>query len=67
VPFGALTMFHDPHVRFGLRFPVQGMEQPTMVDADPEPDAAPPVDEAPAAPAQVVSLDAFRRKPAKDG
>ena len=71
VPFGALTMFHDPQVRFGLRFPVTGAEAPAFEDA-----AAP--EEAPAAageaapgetpaPAQVVSLDAFRRKPAKDG
>jgi hypothetical protein len=68
VPFGALTMFHDPHVRFGLRFPVLGMDTPVMEDV-PEPDAPAaeaPADEPPSAPAQVVSLDAFRRKPAKD-
>jgi hypothetical protein len=69
VPFGALTMFHDPHVRFGLRFPATGMDGATMEDVTeplPEPAAeAPPAE--PAAPAQVVSLDAFRRKPAKDG
>lgn len=68
VPFGALTMFHDPQVRFGLRFPVTGADAPAFEDASdaPEPaaDAAPAE---PAAPAQVVSLDAFRRKPAKDG
>jgi len=72
VPFGALTMFHDPHVRFGLRFPVLGMDQPVMEDVPEkeEEEAAPaaaPVEEPPAGPAQVVSLDAFRRKPAKDG
>ncbi len=74
VPFGALTMFHDPHVRFGLRFPMHGMEAPTFEDApeDAEPvaeDAPPAADapQAPATPAQVVSLDAFRRKPAQDG
>ena len=70
VPFGALTMFHDPHVRFGLRFPATGMEVPAFEDAVEEP--APPAAEEPApaapqGPAQVVSLDAFRRKPAKDG
>lgn len=71
VPFGALTMFHDPQVRFGLRFPVTGAELPAFEDeapADEPPEAVP--DAAPAepqAPAQVVSLDAFRRKPAKDG
>lgn len=69
VPFGALTMFHDPHVRFGLRFPATGMELPTFEDVEEEP--APPAAEEPApaapqGPAQVVSLDAFRRKPAKD-
>lgn len=73
VPFGALTMFHDPHVRFGLRFPALGMDQPVMEDVPEEKEeeaaapAAAPVEEPPAGPAQVVSLDAFRRKPAKDG
>jgi hypothetical protein len=70
VPFGALTMFHDPHVRFGLRFPVTGAEAPGVEEAAPaeEPAAAPEPEAppAPAAPAQVVSLDAFRRKPAKE-
>ncbi|GGJ31621.1 SspB family protein [Neoroseomonas lacus] len=69
VPFGALTMFHDPHVRFGLRFPVLGMDA-AMMDDVPEPEAPPadaPAAEPPSGPAQVVSLDAFRRKPAKDG
>ena len=69
VPFGALTMFHDPHVRFGLRFPVLGMDEPAAND-EPEGAAEPPppaTEEPPAGPAQVVSLDAFRRKPAKDG
>jgi hypothetical protein len=70
VPFGALTMFHDPHVRFGLRFPVTGAGAPRFEDAAPAEDPAaapePEAPPAPAAPAQVVSLDAFRRKPAKD-
>lgn len=69
VPFGALTMFHDPHVRFGLRFPALGLDQPAFDDAPSEEAAPPAAGEAPAAPgspAQVVSLDAFRRKPAKD-
>ena len=70
VPFGALTMFHDPHVRFGLRFPATGMETPTFEDAVPAEEPAPAPEQPPAepqGPAQVVSLDAFRRKPAKDG
>lgn len=73
VPFGALTMFHDPHVRFGLRFQATGMEPPVFEDAPEEEaaseaaeDPAPAAPAEPAAPAQVVSLDAFRRKPAKD-
>jgi len=65
VPMAALTGFADPAVRYGLRF------QPTM---EAEATAAePPAEEAPApakpaddGPAQVVSLDAFRRKPARD-
>ncbi len=67
VPFGALTMFHDPHVRFGLRFPVLGMDAPAFEDTpeDAAPDV-PPAEEGPAPAGQVVSLDAFRRKPAKD-
>ncbi|MBU8538806.1 SspB family protein [Falsiroseomonas tokyonensis] len=65
VPFAALTGFADPAVRYGLRF------QPQM-DAPAEEAAAPPAAEleapaaAPEAPAQVVSLDAFRRRPARD-
>jgi len=65
VPMAALTGFADPTVRYGLRF------QPTMEAEAPAADA--PADEAPApaqaaddGPAQVVSLDAFRRKPARD-
>ncbi len=65
VPFGALTMFHDPHVRFGLRFPVMGMDAAPAND-EPEVAAEPAAEEPPAGPAQVVSLDAFRRKPAKE-
>ncbi|NGM22604.1 hypothetical protein G3576_21505 [Roseomonas stagni] len=67
VPFAALTGFADPSVRYGLRF------QPQMeAAAAPAPEAAPAAEPAPApvaaveAPAQVVSLDAFRRRPARD-
>lgn len=70
IPVAALTAFHDPHAQFGLRFepemdaaeedappaeegagPPGAQAQPTP--AQPAPDATP----------QVVSLDAFRRKP----
>jgi hypothetical protein len=67
VPFAAITGFADPFVRYGLRF------QPVLEDAETteapatEPPAAPkPAAEAAEAPAQVASLDAFRRKPARD-
>jgi hypothetical protein len=69
VPFGALTMFHDPHVRFGLRFPVTGADAPPPFEDVPEEEAKPAEEEmppTPPAPGQVVSLDAFRRKPAKE-
>jgi len=75
IPFAALTQFVDPGVQFGLQF--QGSEgaagpkaAPTAVSSTkPTPLAGPnPVPEAgkepdtPAAPAEIVSLDAFRRK-----
>ncbi|NKE48361.1 hypothetical protein HB662_26540 [Roseomonas frigidaquae] len=63
VPFAALTGFADPAVRYGLRF------QPMLDAALDLPDEAEPELPAPAAPeapAQVVSLDAFRRRPARD-
>jgi hypothetical protein len=73
VPFVALTGFADPAVRFGLRFqPTQEAmaEEPTEAEpelpAAPAPAPAPAPAGAPEAPAQVVSLDAFRRRPARD-
>ncbi|WP_376089676.1 SspB family protein [Roseomonas sp. CCTCC AB2023176] len=69
MPFAALIAFWDPHVRVGLRFG----EGVAADDAEPNDAAAlppaPEATEAPAppkqeTPAQVVSLDAFRRKPA---
>jgi hypothetical protein len=63
VPFAALTGFADPSVRYGLRFqPV--METPEPVVATPEAEGEKTA--APEGPAQVVSLDAFRRRPARD-
>ncbi len=66
IPFKAVNSFFDPSVQFGLQFQNQAVE--------PEDEAIPPVDEA--APADdvsplpdtpdtgdVVSLDAFRKKP----
>ncbi|MFX5918590.1 ClpXP protease specificity-enhancing factor SspB, partial [Acinetobacter baumannii] len=65
IPLAAVTAFADPQVRFGLRF------QPEMVQAVPEPaaDSAPAeatAPEAPAQPGQVLRLDAFRRRPARE-
>ena len=58
VPLGAVTGFADPHVRYGLRFrPVPA------VDTAEEPEAEPAKLEKPADAPQVVSLDAFRRRP----
>jgi uncharacterized protein len=67
IPLGAVTGFADPHVRFGLRFRA---DAPDTADAEPEPTPAPPPgdaitdgDEAPPSTPQVISLDAFRRRP----
>lgn len=68
VPFGALTGFADPAVRYGLRFQPQMVAVETPAAAEPAEDsAAPPAaDPAAEAPAQVVSLDAFRRRPSRE-
>jgi len=65
VPFAALTGFADPSVRYGLRF--EPVLEPTAAPA-PATTAEPPAEAGttPEAPAQVVSLDAFRRRPARD-
>ena len=67
VPFAALTAFADPHVRFGLRFEsaVPAPAQQPAPETAPVADAASGAAAAPEAP-QVVSLDAFRRRPARD-
>lgn len=71
IPWRAITQFADPSVRFGLRFtpPVDeprspldpGSEQPGDESAAPRGES---LDE-PDQPAQVVSLDAFRKRPPK--
>lgn len=65
IPVASITAFADPEVRFGLNFHV---EIPEFIPASELP--APEGDDAPArkpeAPAEVVSLDAFRRRTPKD-
>ena len=61
VPFAALTAFADPHVRFGLRF-----ESAMPASAQQSGAEAAPAAVATAETPQVVSLDAFRRRPARD-
>jgi hypothetical protein len=57
IPFDAITTFVDPSVEFGLRFE-------THFDPDDDEDADAPMDEVeekPATPGEVVSLDKFRK------
>lgn len=65
VPFSAVTAFADPHVQFGLRFRPQGEEAANDKEQDPPPDKPEPEPEPepPAEAPQVVSLDAFRKRP----
>jgi hypothetical protein len=75
IPWSAITQFADPSVRFGLRFDAPGQAErpgvPALAAAE-APAAADPVAEgaedrpAEAAP-QVVSLDAFRKRPPGKG
>jgi hypothetical protein len=65
IPVAAVTAFADPEVRFGLSFDVDVPERIPLAELPaPEGDDVPsrPQD----APAEVVSLDAFRRRPQKD-
>jgi uncharacterized protein len=69
IPFAALTQFLDPGVQFGLQFREIG-EDGELKPVDPTalappgdaPADAPAEPEKPAAPAEIVSLDAFRKK-----
>jgi hypothetical protein len=61
IPVAAITSFEDPEVRFGLQFEV-AVPEPIKVADIPAPEG----DDVPASPhdgpADVVSLDAFRRR-----
>lgn len=64
VPFLSVTAFADPHVNFGLRFRPQGEsaandEAEAPAAPEPEPEPEPQRSGTP----QVVSLDAFRKRP----
>ena len=64
IPFEAVTAFADPHVQFGLRFRPPGDEAANdESEAPPAPAAPEPPADGPAEKPQVVSLDAFRRRP----
>ncbi|MBO1076263.1 SspB family protein [Roseomonas marmotae] len=68
IPIAAMTAFWDPHVRIGLRFgPPEDQQEPeeaaSEATAATEPEAQ---QEEAEAPAQVVSLDAFRRRPTRE-
>jgi hypothetical protein len=62
VPLAALTAFHDPHVRFGLRFEAEMDDTAEPAAEAPAPEAAPTPAPEDAPKPQVVSLEAFRRK-----
>jgi uncharacterized protein len=74
IPFRAVSAFIDPHASFGLRFDAQAdaEKNPAALPAAEEPAAPPPPTSPPepappqaatdASGAEVVSLDAFRKK-----
>lgn len=59
IPISAITAFADPHVRFGVRFRYVAPIEPETLASHAN---APPTTVSTDAP-QVVSLDAFRRRP----
>jgi hypothetical protein len=72
IPFAALVAFWDPHVRVGLRFgevampDAEGDEVPEPVQQEEPPEPPEAAGTKSDAPAQVVSLDAFRRRPTRE-
>ncbi len=66
IPLDAIVAFADPYAQMGLRFSVPG-EAPANDAAETEAPQPEPPDATPTETPQVVSLDAFRRRPpAKD-
>jgi hypothetical protein len=72
IPFAALVAFWDPHVRVGLRFgevampDAEGDEVPEPAQQEEPPEPPEAAGTKSDAPAQVVSLDAFRRRPTRE-
>jgi hypothetical protein len=72
VPLAALTAFVDPEIRFGLQFraialpPAAAPATMALVPAGPEREPQPESAESKSDAPQVVSLDAFRRRPPKE-
>jgi len=67
IPLDSVIEFADPHIRYGLRFQTPSADEPAAetekpAGALPAPDSASDDPAAPSEPAQVVSLDAFRRR-----
>jgi len=56
IPAAAITAFADPEVRFGLSFDVEMPPEPPAEAIEA------PAERLPDAPAEIVSLDAFRRR-----
>ncbi|WP_029604066.1 SspB family protein [Kozakia baliensis] len=64
IPFGAITAFADPYVRMALRFNVEEFEDEDEIVEEPAEEASTPETLKPAPEeGQVVSLDAFRKRP----
>jgi hypothetical protein len=66
IPFAAISAFADPYVRHGMRFSVAeaaAEEEEEPPPSLPEPEPTPEPEETPSEVPQVVSLDAFRRRP----
>jgi hypothetical protein len=61
IPLAAIVAFADPFVRYGMRFRPEREVKPDEEPPAPSPAEAPSPEAAP----QVVSLDAFRRRPNK--
>ncbi|MDE3037644.1 MAG: hypothetical protein KGJ21_04235, partial [Pseudomonadota bacterium] len=63
VPFAALTAFADPYVKFGLQFQQPGLSEVDIIGADISQDIVPAAASGDESSAEIISLDAFRKKP----